>query len=125
MKLRIDFRDAKQKEILQSILSKINTDYTITFEKKNPTPNMYRYYRGVVLKLIADFTGHNRQEIHEALLYMFSRYLTIEDNTDTWEVKRTGDMSQREFADYIDQCIIWSAWFLGLVIPDARIIEEL
>lgn len=80
-----------------------------------------RYYFGVVVKLLAEHCGYDRQEMHEALAF---RFLRIEDCpiTKTPRRKRTPETDSTEFAEYVDHCIRLAAE-LGVVIPDPQKVE--
>lgn len=77
-----------------------------------------RYYFGVVVKLLADHCGYDRQEMHEALAM---RFLRIEDCpiTGAPRRKRTPDTDSQEFSEYVNHCIRLAAEF-GVVIPEAK-----
>lgn len=74
-----------------------------------------RFYFGVVIALIAEHCGYEKDEMHEALAM---RFLRIEDDpiTGSPRRKRTPHTDTAEFADYVEACIRFGAE-LGVVIP--------
>jgi hypothetical protein len=89
---------------------------TIAAEKKSRTDRQSRYYFGVVVPLIAEHCGYDKQEMHECLAM---RFLRIEDDTITGSPrrKRTPATDTKEFAEYVDACIRLASE-LGVYIPD-------
>jgi len=63
-----------------------------------------RFYWGVVIALMAEEFGYDKQEMHEVLAM---RFLRIEDCpiTGSPRRKRTPDCDTKEFAEYVDACI--------------------
>lgn len=80
-----------------------------------------RYYFGVVVKLLSDYTGYEPEEMHELLAMKFLR---TEDDPITGAPRRlrTPKLNTPEFATYVDQCIRFAAE-LGVVVPDANSVE--
>jgi hypothetical protein len=90
-----------------------------TFRKRRSkrTERASRYYFGVVVKLIAEHCGYEKDEMHELLAMKFLR---IEDDpiTGAPRRKRTPETSSGEFAEYVDRCRRFAAIDLQLYIPD-------
>ena len=82
-----------------------------------------RYYFGVVVPLIAEYCGYDKQEMHELLAM---RFLRIEDDPITGAPRRkhTPDTDSAEFAGYVDNCIRLGTE-LGIYIPQPGEAEEL
>lgn len=74
-----------------------------------------RYYFGVVVALLAEHCGYEKQEMHEVLAF---RFLRIEDCPITGAPRRTHtpDTDTAEFSAYVDSCIRLAAE-LGVIIP--------
>ena len=72
-----------------------------------------RYYWGVVVKMIADYTGHDPDEVHTHLKYKFLRQT---DGVIEW-VRSTTTLDTAEFTDYIERCRKWALDELNIVIP--------
>lgn len=91
---------------------------------KQRTLNQNQYYWGVVVRLIADETGHSSDEIHEMLKMMFLKDL-IEIKGDMYEtIKSSSSLDTRGFSkDYIDRIKFWALDKLNLIIPEADSVE--
>lgn len=95
-----------------------HVELTIRKRKTTRTSPQNRFYFGVVVKLLAEHCGYERDEMHEALAM---RFLRIEDCSITGAPrrKRTPQTDTEEFAQYLDSCIRLAAE-LGVVIPDPK-----
>lgn len=80
-----------------------------------------RYYWGVVVPLIAEELGYEKQEMHEVLAMHFLR---IEDCpiTGAPRRKRSPDTDTAEFAAYVDSCIRLAAEH-GIRVPSPNEVE--
>ncbi len=89
---------------------------TIKAETKTRTDRQSRYYFGVVVPLIAEHCGYEKDEMHDCLAM---RFLRIEDDpiTGSPRRKRTPATDTKEFAEYVDACIRLASE-LGVYIPD-------
>lgn len=98
-----------------------HVELTIRKRKTVRTSPQNRFYFGVVVKLLAEHCGYERQEMHEALAF---RFLRIEDCpiTGAPRRKRTPETDTEEFGQYLDSCIRLAAE-LGVVIPDPKEVE--
>jgi len=79
-----------------------------------------RYYWKIVVNMVADHCGMTPQEAHEGLKWMFLK----ERGEYMPTVKSTAKLTTKEFVDYIEQCVIWAAQFLSVVIPDPTYPDE-
>lgn len=80
-----------------------------------------RYYFGVVVALIADHCGYERDEMHELLAM---RFLRIEDDPVTGSPRRkhTPETDTAEFSEYVDRCIQFGAE-LDVYVPPAGTVD--
>ena len=80
-----------------------------------------RYYWGVVIALLAEEFGYEKQEMHEVLAMKFLR---IEDCpiTGSPRRRRTPDCDTSKFAEYVEDCIRLGADH-GVVIPSSNEVE--
>jgi hypothetical protein len=82
-----------------------------------------RYYWGIVLKLIAEHSGHSQVECHESYKQMFNfRYDIRQDPTTkqwTWvmEVSSTAKLDEKEIWDYIMKVRIDGELQHHIIIP--------
>lgn len=72
------------------------------------------YYFGVVVELLANELGYDKDEIHEILKYKFLQSHAM----GMPYVKSTTKLSTGEFEDYLAKIKRWAAEFLNIVIPD-------
>jgi hypothetical protein len=80
------------------------------------------YYWGVVVHEIAKHTGHDPEQIHEALKHMFApRWHLLAGGPFGTPVKdiptSTTRLDTLEFTEYTEKCRMWANEFLGLQIP--------
>lgn len=73
-----------------------------------------RYYWGVVVPLLADHCGYEREEMHAALKW---RFLRIHDEGNLPTVQSSSALNTEEFTDYIEHVRALAA-AMGVVIPD-------
>lgn len=86
----------------------------------NRSPQWNKYYWGVTIKMIADYTGYSSEEIHELLGFKFrmSYYFDFKSREMDYKYMSTTQDSDSEFALYIEQVRAWALEFLNLLIPD-------
>jgi hypothetical protein len=91
------------KEVWVSLVSKT----------KGRSDNQNRYYWGVVIKLIADFTGYFDHEVHDTLKSIF-----LWDYTQKMpRVRSTSDLTTAEFEEYLLKCRQYADTELSIFIP--------
>ena len=95
-------------------LSGKRVQVTVEKIKRSRTNQQNKYYWGCVVKLIAEHTGHDPEQIHEALKAMFSP---------KWYMGKTAVptsttlLDTLSFVEYTEKCRLWANEFLGLQIP--------
>ena len=96
----------------------------VTAEKlrKHRTDAQSRYYRGVVLKTIADYSGYSGQEELEALHYEMRRRFLPNRGRLNIPVSTTA-LDTVEMTEYIENIRRWAAEELQLYIPDPNEVE--
>ena len=96
----------------------------VTAEKlrKHRTDDQNRYYRGVVLKTIADHSGYSGQEELEALHYEMRRRFLPNRGRLNIPVSTTA-LDTVEMTEYIENIRRWAAEELQLYIPDPNEVE--
>jgi trans-2-enoyl-CoA reductase len=118
-KLLLD-KGPKFREYLSTLNGK-RIQLTVEKLKNSRTISQNRYYFGVVVKLIAQHTGHDPEQIHEALKQMFSPKWYMDPRPPTRETMAIPTSTTRldtiEFVEYTEKCRMWANEFLGLQIP--------
>ena len=72
------------------------------------------YYWSVVVELLANELGYDKDELHEILKYKF-----LQSNAMGMPyIKSTTKLSTGEFEEYLSKIKRWAAEFLHIVIPD-------
>lgn len=97
---------------------------TITAKRQRPgkTVRQLGYYYGIVLPLIAEETGNDKDTVHAELKRMFCTERREWVNKVTGEteqreyVRSLADLSTKEMAEFLDRVILW-AGDLPLIIP--------
>jgi hypothetical protein len=92
-------------------------DLEIIVRKKLPKSSnqQNRYYWGVIVKLISEYTGHTPEEVHAILKYKFLRRRSQEG----FEfVPSAMALSTRDREAFHDDCRLWGNVVLGLNIPE-------
>ena len=69
------------------------------------------YYRGVVLALIEDYSGTEKEDLH---YYFKHRFIDWE------EFPSSRELSKDEFSAYVEKIKDFAAARLGIYIPDAQ-----
>jgi hypothetical protein len=79
------------------------------------------YYHGVVLKLLSEFTGYEREEMHEALKIKFLTYENVKGLPVTMS---TTQLKTHEFEEYLERIRRWASMDLGVYIPMPKEVES-
>lgn len=88
---------------------------TISQSTEKSKDSISFYWAGVV-RPIANYTGHEEDEIHEYLLSMFApKQLIIEGDQEIVKPIRTSKMGFAQFYQYIEKCVAF-ANSLGIII---------
>jgi hypothetical protein len=72
------------------------------------------YYFGIVIPCLMEWSGYDKDEMHEALKEKFLRIEKVEGLPST---RSTADLTTIEFMDYIDEIVRWAAT-QGVDIPE-------
>ena len=80
--------------------------------KTNRSINQNNYYWGVVVKIMADFTGYTEDEMHDALRLKF-----LGKDGILKTMKSTKDLSTVEMEEYLANIRMWASRDLGVYIP--------
>lgn len=98
----------------------------VTIERLRATRSQQqnKFYWGVIVQLLADYTGYTPDEMHEVLKAKFlpKRFAVCDGNGEVRDELVIGGSSAAlntvEFGEYCDAIQQWAAETLGVVIPD-------
>lgn len=79
--------------------------------------NQNRYYWGVIIKMIADETGHTSDEIHEWCKIAFNGKHLIIGDKEVIVGKSTAKLDISDFEDYAEKIRQWASEMLNLIVP--------
>lgn len=112
--------EAAERKMLDSFLRTIPgrpIELSVKVIRATRTAQANRYYWGVVVPLIAEHLGYQKDELHEALKQKFLRLDAEPDAHGLVRVRSTATMNTREFGDYLENVITWAGAEFGLNIP--------
>ena len=113
--------DAPQSYLVElSRLEGQRIELTIRKERHTRSLSQNKYYWGVIIEILSDCFGYDREEMHEALKFKF---LKKHEDTNLVTVGSTAKLSTAEFADYIEGIIRWASIEYQVVIPSAEGVE--
>jgi len=107
------------KKHLQSFPTGKRVEVTVEKLTHPRTNQQNRYYFGVVVKEIAQHTGHDPEQVHELLKYLHSPRWQIQTGPilPTRIPTSTTRLDTLQFVEYTEKCRLWANEFLGLQIP--------
>jgi hypothetical protein len=100
---------------------------TITIEKykKIRSNEQNAYYHGVIIKIISDYTGYSKEEVHELLKKEFIGKKTVKIGDREVEIgESTTKLTTTDFMGYISEIQQWCSETIGLYLPDPNEIEK-
>lgn len=116
-----DFRKQESKRKLFEHLKTLSNVYKVEIkrDRSNRSGNQNRYYWGVVIQMISDYTGFFPDEVHELLKGKFLKYDLVFKSTGQAETisRSTTDLDTYEFEQYLEKCRIYAASEIEIVIP--------
>lgn len=99
-------------------------EVTVRRKSNKRTLSQNQYYWAVVIRLIADETGHTSDEIHEMMKRMFLKDIITIKGEKYETVKSSCGLDTLEFSkDYIDRIRRWAQETIGVIIPDPERVE--
>ena len=113
--------DAPQSYLVElSRLEGQRIELTIRKERHVRSLSQNKYYWGVIIEILSNNFGYDKEEMHEALKFKF---LKKHEDTDLVTVGSTAKLSTAEFTEYIDEIIRWASTEYQVVIPSADGLE--
>jgi hypothetical protein len=96
---------------------------TVREQKNRRSLNLNSYYWAVVVRLVSNDLGYDKEEAHEILKSMFLR--TKYQIKGIWVdgMKSTTKLSNQEMNDYIEEVKRFASSSLGLYIPDPNEVD--
>ena len=117
-KLKLDVPQSYLVEL--SRLEGQRIELTIRKERHLRSLSQNKYYWGVIIEILSDNFGYDKEEMHEALKFKF---LKKYNDTDLVTVGSTSKLSTAEFTKYIDEIIRWASTEYRVVIPSANEVD--
>lgn len=88
--------------------------YSLSKVFNNRSGKQNKYYWGVVIHLLTDFTWNMPDEMHEELKYLFLK----DKSWERFRIKDTKNLNTKEFEDYCENIRIWAAMEFWVHIPE-------
>lgn len=79
--------------------------------------NQNRYWWGVVIPILSEHLGYDKDEMHEAIKYKFLRLDAEPDAHGLVRMRGTSVLNTKEFTDLIEEVVTWAWAEFGVVIP--------
>lgn len=121
MILFCDFSKNESKQKLYDNLKKLDKSYRIEIvrDRDNRSNRQNKYYWGVIIKMISDYTGFFPDEVHEILKGKFLSYEKVITHTgqEVTLSMSTAELDKYDFEQYLEKCRIFAAGELDLIIP--------
>ncbi len=89
---------------------------------QNRSLNFNSYYWAVIVSMLANHTGYDKDEMHHNLKDMFASS-PDPDRPGMKRVESTADMDTERFSKYCEAIKRWAASYLNLYIPDPNEVE--
>ncbi len=95
-----------------------NLRVAITRDRKGRSTAQNRYYRGVIVTIVAEEMGLFPEEAHEHLKDLFLKVPHRAPNGKVYQIVRsTSDLNTMQFEDYLAKCRMWASQELNSFIP--------
>jgi hypothetical protein len=79
-----------------------------------------RYYWGVVVATLAEWSGHEPEEIHDYLKRILpQKHRRLPSGDEMFVHPSTTTLTVEEFSEYVDKVVRWAAE-QGVHVPDAQ-----
>ena len=112
--------DFKRKEFQEYLKNFEGKRVTITVQRARSTRSIQQNRLWwVYMTILADHTGHTKDEMHEICKFKFlKRELVSEKTGEVFEyLSSTSTLSKSEFSDLVEQVIAWAAQSFGVTLP--------
>ena len=111
------FRKDKFMEYISQLPEKI--EIVVRAKTNSRSANQNKYYWGVVIELIAQHTGHTKDEIHEILKARSDvcRDCLVLNNKTYGIIKSTTSLDTKQMEIFLAECRQWASQELGVFVP--------
>ena len=92
-------------------------------EKSERSIRQNKYYWKIPIQLIADYSGHDPDEIHELCKSMFLKTFIVINGKEVASVGSTTRLNTQQFEEYLDRVRAWAAMELNVFIPLPNAVE--
>jgi hypothetical protein len=89
-------------------------ELTVRQPKKQRSLSENAYYHAVIVAMLSEFTGYEKEEMHEILKWKFLRYV---DDRGIERARSTTELSTVEAEEYYERIRRWASIDLHLYIP--------
>lgn len=91
--------------------------------KNNRSNNQNRYYWGIIIALLSEHTGFDREEMHEILKHKFLRrtvWIHTKHKTQEQSIITTSTtaLTTKKFEEFLCQIRQWASQDIGVFIPE-------
>jgi hypothetical protein len=93
------------REEFNKAISKLQGDYYIELKETGVRSSQQNNYYWNIVRIVADELGYTENEMHSTIKNHFN-------------IESTKTLSTKEFAEFIEKLVRWSAIELNIVIPD-------
>jgi hypothetical protein len=105
--------EGKRFNVLKQKFEGKDVEIVLRLPQKKTTGPQRRYYFGVLVAMIAEAVGEDKEAVHEELKQMF-----LKDRSKAFPVTRsTESLTTVEREEYHEKIRRWAASFLGLYLP--------
>jgi hypothetical protein len=92
-------------------------ELTVKQKRSQRSTRQNAYWWGVVIPLLSEHLGYDKNEMHEALKYKFLRLDAEPDANGLVRMRGTSTLNTKEMTDLIEEVITWAGAEFGVVIP--------
>lgn len=92
----------------------------LVVSKYNPqrSNQQNRYYRGVVVAMVAEEIGIMNEEAHDMLKEYCNFEIVHKNGFEIRLIKSTSALTTVQFEEYISRCVLWAVNTLSIAIPN-------
>lgn len=102
-------------------LEDTRVEVTVQKYRKSRSLQQNAYYWGVLIDILANYTGYEPDEMHDALRWQFLRVHRGNGLPDT--VKSTTALTTAEFEEYLEKVRRWAATDHSVYVPEPNEVE--